>query len=132
MPQRKTGKPGKSRARVSPPEVPPEIEIAAADDLPTYYSNQAQVTLHPFDFRIEFRQLKSTGEKIVGKPLAQVYVSPQHGKSLLALLARQVARYEEAFGALPDPDETVGRMQSAVKKVQEEMSDDEEQQDAEN
>lgn len=129
MPQRpkpQKSRPQKNAATVSPSEIPPEVEIVRVEELPTYYSNQALISLHPFDFRIEFRQSRAVDDKVIAKPLVQVYISPQHGKALLDLLARQVARYEEAFGILPEPEETGEKMIEAVQKVQQESSDREE------
>lgn len=68
------------------------------------YSNHVQVLVGPWDLIFRFGQVifVNVDNKIQADELARVYMSPPHAKALVKLLARQVAVYEERFGAIAD------------------------------
>ena len=69
------------------------------------YANGAEVASSAFDFRLRFGQvLESKGDQIRIKELVSVYVSPEHAKSFLFLLAGRVTGFEETFGKIPGQD----------------------------
>jgi hypothetical protein len=66
------------------------------------YSNDFQIAWSPWDFKMTFgRILKADDEVMEVKPLADVYVSPQHALAIAAVLTRQLQLYEEKVGSIP-------------------------------
>ncbi len=73
---------------------------------PVYYSNFAEIRLSVVDFRIRIGQMVDVHDsQLVADPLATIFMSPSHAKAFLALIQRNVARYEEKYGVIPDPQE---------------------------
>ena len=78
-----------------------------------FYANAANVTTSVYDVTLQFRTQSPIGSVEGNKPpmietsgICNVRMSPQHAKSLAALLVRQIIEYEKQFGvklALP-PD----------------------------
>lgn len=73
------------------------------------YSNDTQVQVSPWDFRLIFGEItdpptmKSLLVRV--KMTGEVRMSPQHAKRLATVLGRQVKRYEETFGEIVQPVE---------------------------
>jgi hypothetical protein len=69
----------------------------------TVYSNNITLEVSPFDFRLRFRRYGdvdvSAGKGTIDE-LAVVYVSPPQAKALLAILRRQIERYESKHGEI--------------------------------
>ena len=80
-------------------------------DVPTFYANNVNVALNPFDVMLTFLEQDSTAlpENQEGphaptiKAVVQVRVPLGHAKSMLPLLATMIARYETMFGEIPAP-----------------------------
>ncbi len=75
---------------------------------PAVYANNVQVYSNVFDIEIVFRRQYNArlgngqhSEKF--ESLVSVAMSPQHAKSLVALLGHIVDNYEKSFGKLPEP-----------------------------
>ena len=49
---------------------------------------------------LDFALLQPQGGALV---VSRIVTSPQHAKALLRSLAENIARYEEAFGPIPEP-----------------------------
>lgn len=85
---------------------PDEGPAAASSQLPFFYANA--VTLHgrPFDVMLDFalRTPETDRGPLTEQELvARIGCSWGHLKSMLPLLARMVADYEEANGVIPAP-----------------------------
>ncbi|TBH17473.1 DUF3467 domain-containing protein [Thermus thermamylovorans] len=64
------------------------------------YTNLALIAHTKNEFILDFALLQPQGGAMV---VSRVITSPQHAKALLRSLAENVARYEEAFGPIPEP-----------------------------
>ena len=77
------------------------IERVGLPNAPLIYANNIEVQQSNFDFRLRFGLVESaTPEVLRVQDLATVYMSPQHAKSVVTLLAAQVDAYEKRFGPL--------------------------------
>lgn len=73
-------------------------------EIPTFYANVAQMTTSPYDVIMTFGRRKPGRDEEGGLVIAdaiQVYMSPQHARSVAALLERQLAIYAELYGPIP-------------------------------
>ncbi|THF83730.1 DUF3467 domain-containing protein [Cohnella fermenti] len=61
------------------------------------YTNQIQLAMQPMDFTLSLNMVGVDGAV---ENQANVYISPQHAKSLLIALAENVRMYEELFGSI--------------------------------
>ena len=64
------------------------------------YTNLALIAHTKNEFILDFALLQPQGGAIV---VSRIVTSPHHAKALLRSLAENVARYEEAFGPIPEP-----------------------------
>lgn len=70
--------------------------------VPTVYANDFGLEWTPWDFNFRFGQLVEATEKELNiKRLVDVYLSPQHVLAVIAVLQRQVRKYEETVGPIP-------------------------------
>lgn len=71
----------------------------------SFYANDAQVMMTPWDFRLRLGQLESVedGEAVV-TVLADVRFSPAHLKRLVEVLGKQLESYEANVGPIAVPD----------------------------
>lgn len=66
-----------------------------AEAAPTFYANNANVTIGPWDVRIRLSQVEeATLERLTLNELCTIYMSPQHAKAFSDLLAKKVAQHE--------------------------------------
>jgi len=79
---------------------PPTVQIHVNEELaPSIYANFAQLTTTPHDVKILFGEIvEATPNQIRVKDLVKVYMAPAVAKSLLALLAQSLQKYEETIG----------------------------------
>jgi len=61
------------------------------------YTNQIQIAMQPMDFMLLLNVASPDGNI---RNEALVYLSPQHAKALLRVLAENVKNYEEIFGEI--------------------------------
>lgn len=81
------------------------IEIKIADDeLKGRYANLLRITHTREEFVLDFINLVPPA----GIVTARIVTSPGHMKRVLAAFATNIARYEEAFGAIPEAPEQDG------------------------
>ncbi|HOI96089.1 MAG TPA: DUF3467 domain-containing protein [Syntrophobacter fumaroxidans] len=84
-----------------------QVEHVQSEKFQSIYTNNANVQISYFDFRIDFRQmLTGTDGRMIVERQASVVMSPQHAKALLGVLAQHVEQYEEQFGAIRMPGGT--------------------------
>ena len=77
------------------------------DSLPRFYVNNTNATVTNFDLRLTFGQVTEISpEKIVVDPQTIIFMSPEHAKAVVALLAKQLAIFESNNGPIPQPKET--------------------------
>ncbi len=69
-------------------------------DAEVYYTNSVTVRVSIYDFELQINRLEIGPDGPTAAVLARLIMSPQHAKALLALLARNVAVYEQSFGEL--------------------------------
>jgi hypothetical protein len=67
------------------------------------YVNASHVRIGPYDLTIDFGLQSSIHDRESHDPLFRVTMSLSHAKSLLKILADQVAHYEEHYGVVPSP-----------------------------
>jgi len=80
-----------------------EIQVQMPPDLDPVYSNMIQIAFKDDEFTFLFlHQIPGTNQ---ARAKAIVSISPRHAKSLLAVLERSVAEFEEKFGTLAPPGE---------------------------
>jgi hypothetical protein len=71
-------------------------------DTKIIYTNQIQMAIQSYDFTLMLNTIMPDGS-IANH--AMVYLSPQHAKGLLKILAENVQTYEELFGPINvEPD----------------------------
>ncbi len=114
MPKKASPKP--ARAPAAPvPSTPAALvghtvsrSIERAEDFVSIYTNDIQVQVSPWDLRLLLGVIVGmpanppTGSVDVSL-LADVRMSPQMAKKIAMILATQVERYEQTFGAIPLP-----------------------------
>ena len=80
------------------------IEVKQSDKLSTIYSNNIAINTTLFDCCLRFGQtIEITNDKVVIEPLVNVYVSPQHMKTLSNVLIQNILNYEKLFGEIKLP-----------------------------
>lgn len=86
-------------------EEPTPVKVAyEIEEIPTFYANVAQMTTSPYDVIVTFGRRKAGRDEEGGLVIAdaiQVYMSPQHARSVAGLLERQLAIYAELYGPIP-------------------------------
>lgn len=82
------------------------------------YSNHVALRITPYDVVLTFGLQSGKG----ATELVNVYMSPQHARSLAILLDRYLHHYEEMAGPIPLPEGLVTRLQG---KESDEDSEDE-------
>jgi hypothetical protein len=71
------------------------------------YANVVQMYLGPFDMVLDFGfrspEELARGEEADHEVVSRVAMSLSHAKSMLPLMAKIIADYEEKFGTIPSP-----------------------------
>jgi hypothetical protein len=81
-------------------------ETRRAAGFVSLYANTAGTRTTPWDFLLMFgRVLEATKKTITVEELVEIYMSPQHMKSLAKLIGRQIEVYEHKYGPIPDIEE---------------------------
>lgn len=80
------------------------ISMANEQEAPFFYANVMQAQLGAFDFTIEFGY-KSPEDQATPRfhKVCTVGMSLSHAKSMLPILAKLIAAYEQQFGTIPAP-----------------------------
>jgi len=78
-----------------------KVEFEQNDSAPVFYVNSTGIRVSQWDFLFQMgtiAAMSSDGIKV--KEGLRVYMSPQHTKAFLELLAKQVKIYEEQFNTI--------------------------------
>jgi hypothetical protein len=87
------------------PDEQPSVSIKIADDeLKGRYSNLLRITHTREEFILDFINLVPPQ----GVVCARIVTSPGHMKRIVRALAANLARYEEAYGAIEEAQEPTG------------------------
>ena len=81
-----------------------EIEHHLSPDFHSVYANSARVRTSFYDFSIVFGEISAVDDKLEREERVQVVMSPQHAKALLKVIEKNVAAWEERFGAIELPE----------------------------
>jgi hypothetical protein len=80
--------------------------LAGENDIELVYANAVEITAGPYDLVLDFAfktpEAQKKGSADV-EPVARVAMSLAHGKSMLPLLAKVIAGYEENIGPITAP-----------------------------
>jgi hypothetical protein len=84
-------------------------EVFVAPGFVSLYTNDTQVQMTPWDFRITFGEISQapTVERpnVQVKTTGEVRMSPQHAKKFAETLMKQVQFYESNVGMIPMPSD---------------------------
>ena len=70
--------------------------IIRSGEGPTLYTNFVEVGFTAYDFRVNLSEiLEATEDEVTIKHIAKINMSPQQAKTVLAILAKKVAQYED-------------------------------------
>jgi hypothetical protein len=73
------------------------------EESPKFYANNVRISSNVFDIRFIFGLfVENTEDLVTIEPQVVLHMSPQHAKSVAELLNRQLAEYEEKYGAIPE------------------------------
>lgn len=75
--------------------------MADEPDVPFFYANVMEAHLGAFDFTIDFGYRKP--DERVPSEKRRISMSLGHAKSMLPILAKLIATYEQQFGTIPAP-----------------------------
>jgi hypothetical protein len=80
-----------------------QFKRSAPDNLPTFYANNVEIRTTQWDIRLSFGQITDmTDDGVISvTDQCQLYLSPQHAKTLLRVLKQQVETYETKVGPIP-------------------------------
>ena len=84
-----------------------ERAVTLSPTFGSYYANDTQIQTSPWDLRLIFGQIMEVDPKkgrAVIMAMADVRMSPQHAKRMLAVLQGQIEQYEKLFGPIPQPE----------------------------
>lgn len=91
--------------------------IKGQQEVPSVYANHVQVSTGPWDFVIMLGEIVRLDDgDVAARKIVQITMSPQHAKAMAEVLARQIARYEERFGELPDVNRRIRDVMTAAKE----------------
>jgi hypothetical protein len=78
--------------------------VAEEEETPFFYTNVMEAHLGAFDFTIDFgyRSAEDQASRRFQK-VCTVGMSLGHAKSMLPILAKLIAAYEQQFGTIPAP-----------------------------
>ena len=75
----------------------PSVEFTKPlNEVPTFYANNTQVAISPYDLRLTFGQVADLTDKgVTVEPQTMVLMSLDHAKAVRDLLISQLDKYEE-------------------------------------
>jgi Protein of unknown function (DUF3467) len=78
--------------------------MAEEPEVPFFYANVMQAHLGAFDFTIDFGYKKAEDQATTRfTPVCTVAMSLSHAKTMIPILSRLIAAYENQFGPIPAP-----------------------------
>ena len=80
-------------------------KLSESKPLEARYANYFQVGHNAFEFLLDFGQFAEGSEE--PQTTVRIVTYPVYVKFLLTTLADAVAAYEQAYGAIPEPDATL-------------------------
>ena len=81
-----------------------KLEYIQSQREPTYYVNNAQFAISPFDLRIDLGELQSADQQtktLYSVHKARLMFSWHFAKTFLIVLKAQIDQYEKTFGTIP-------------------------------
>ena len=79
----------------------PHLNLAQSADYRESYANSVQVRVSVWDFQLVFGIASSESpDQVTIRNHQGIFLSPQQAKALWNVLGRNLAQYEQAFGAL--------------------------------
>jgi len=82
------------------------VKRTKAPEYVTVYSNNAEIQLTPWDFRIRLGHIQQATENLLEiEDVAAIYMSPPHMKAFVEAASQNLAKYESLFGPILDPTE---------------------------
>jgi len=100
-----------------PDQVPVPQQITKTSDFKSAYSNNAQITVTPWDVVFVFGENQTVRDNILHVDIhTRVVMSPQHAKVFSKVLSDNIAMYEEKFGTIMLPTPPDQRTQTENKK----------------
>jgi len=80
------------------------MTMAADDPVPFFYTNVMQANVGAFDFTLDFGLKRpESAPNAAPDPQCRVVMSLSHAKTMLPIMAKLIAAYEEQFGVIPAP-----------------------------
>jgi len=86
-----------------PFEVVVGVDYMKAENVPTYYVNNARIGSSVWDMRIEMGQIKEADAKtmhVLVNPNVTIFMAWPLAKQLLRIMDRMIKQYESAFGEI--------------------------------
>ena len=87
------------------------LPVADTDHIHPVYSNNAILAITPWDIRLIFTEIITSGKpgEIINELRASVAMSPAHAKAMATAMAQTIEAYEKVYGEIklpsssPDP-----------------------------
>lgn len=91
-----------------------DIKLKRSEKYCRIYSNGVQLSMSPWDIRMDFGQMMDGEPKPELQTDVTVLMSPSHAVAFLKALVSTVAKYENAFGPINDPTVKAKAMLAAL------------------
>jgi hypothetical protein len=76
----------------------------ADEETPLFYTNVMQASLGAYDLTLDFGwKAPESAPNAQPTPRCRIVMGLGHGKTMLPILAKLIAAYEEQFGVIPAP-----------------------------
>ena len=86
----------KKKAKKAKKTSPGVVFTKPLNEVPTFYANNTQVAISPYDLRLTFGQVvDSTDQGVTIDPQTIVMMSLDHAKAVRDLLIKQLDKYDE-------------------------------------
>jgi hypothetical protein len=83
-------------------------EVNVSPTFAAYYTNDTEVQTGPWDVRLRLGQIAEVDSErnhAIITRVAEVRMSPQHAKRVVAILMEHLERYEAKYGPIPLPQD---------------------------
>ena len=85
------------------PHKEPNVTYTNIAEAPSIYINRMELALGRNEIRLRLCEILQADEAdMIVRVLQTVYISPYHAKKISQLFIRQMEKYEERFGPIPD------------------------------
>jgi uncharacterized protein DUF3467 len=89
-------------------EIVSENSGRRGESAPVFYADSVDFNVNIYSFTLDFSQMNSSEEP--NTPQCSVKMSPQHAKTMMLLLAKNVRCYEERVGIIALPDKLLDEL----------------------